>query len=95
MATGLENLPSASWEVNRGWMLAVNRASDLDAWVRLLALHDDEDLADAEPKTIRCAPMAGSDDGDPWRRSRETQLCSVPEYPDPRPPPESASRPPS
>ncbi|MDV9202676.1 IS1380 family transposase, partial [Streptomyces sp. Wh19] len=34
-AMGLDNLPSASWEVNCGWMLAANLASDLDAWVRL------------------------------------------------------------
>lgn len=39
-AMGLDNLPSQSWEVNRGWMLAANIAADLDAWVRLLALHD-------------------------------------------------------
>ncbi|WP_226966662.1 transposase [Streptomyces phaeolivaceus] len=52
-ATGLDNLPSASWEVNRGWMLAANLASDLDAWVRLLTLHDVEGLTDAEPKTMR------------------------------------------
>jgi hypothetical protein len=52
-AMGLGNLPSASWEVNRGWMLAANLAADLDAWVRLLALHDIDDLADAEPDTMR------------------------------------------
>nr|WP_230989840.1 transposase [Streptomyces luteolifulvus] len=52
-AMGLDNLPSASWEVNCGWMLAANLASDLDAWVRLLALHDVEGLADAEPETMR------------------------------------------
>jgi hypothetical protein len=52
-AMGLDNLPSQSWEVNRGWMLAANRAADLDAWVRLLALHDIDDLADAEPDTMR------------------------------------------
>jgi len=52
-AMGLDNLPSASWEVNRGWMLATNLAADLDAWVRLLALHDIEGLADAEPDTMR------------------------------------------
>ncbi|MGW4750283.1 IS1380 family transposase [Streptomyces sp. NPDC004290] len=51
-AMGLGNLPSASWEVNRGWVLAANLAADLDAWVRLLALHD-TDLADAEPDTMR------------------------------------------
>jgi hypothetical protein len=52
-AMGLDNLPSASWEINRGWMLAANIAADLDAWVRLLALHDIEGLADAEPDTMR------------------------------------------
>jgi hypothetical protein len=52
-AMGLRNLPSKSWEVNRGWMLSANLAADLDAWVRLLALHDIEDLADAEPDTMR------------------------------------------
>jgi hypothetical protein len=52
-AMGLDNLPSASWEVNRGWMLAANLASDLDAWVRLLTLHDIDGLADAEPDTMR------------------------------------------
>ncbi|MEV6398098.1 hypothetical protein AB0M39_25555 [Streptomyces sp. NPDC051907] len=34
-----------SWEINRGWMLSANLVSDLDAWVRLLALHDIDDLA--------------------------------------------------
>ncbi|MGW0391439.1 transposase [Streptomyces sp. NPDC003042] len=52
-AMGLNNLPSQSWEVNRGWMLAANLAHDLDVWVKLLALHDVDDLADAEPDTIR------------------------------------------
>lgn len=48
-AMGLDNLPSASWEVKRGWMLAAN----LDAWVQLLALHNVDGLADAEPDTMR------------------------------------------
>lgn len=52
-AMGLRNLPSSSWQVNTGWMLACNLAADLDAWLRLLALHDREDLADAEPDTMR------------------------------------------
>lgn len=52
-AMGLHNLPSKSWEINRGWMLSANLAAGLDAWVRLLALHDTEDLADAEPDTMR------------------------------------------
>ena len=52
-AMGLHNLPAKSWTSNRGWMLAANVAADLDAWLRLLALHDQEDLADAEPQTMR------------------------------------------
>ncbi|MFZ3475795.1 IS1380 family transposase [Streptomyces sp. 4.24] len=52
-AMGLHNLPSSSWEINRGWMLSANLACDLDAWIRLLALHDIDGLADAEPDTMR------------------------------------------
>ncbi|MFI6663111.1 transposase [Streptomyces sp. NPDC050523] len=52
-AMGLGNLPSASREVNRGWILAANLAADLDAWVRLPALHDIDDLAHAEQDTMR------------------------------------------
>ena len=35
--------------VNRGWVLAANIASDLDAWTRLLGLHDQPDLAPPNP----------------------------------------------
>lgn len=52
-ATGLRNLPSKAWSVNPGWMLAANLAADLDAWTRLLGLHDDEGLVRAEPATMR------------------------------------------
>jgi Transposase DDE domain group 1 len=52
-AMGLDNLPSQSWEVNRGWMLAANIAADLDAWLPLPALHDIDGPADAEPDTVR------------------------------------------
>jgi hypothetical protein len=52
-ATGLRNLPSQSWDINRGWVLAANIAADLDAWTRLLGLHDQPDLARAEPETLR------------------------------------------
>ncbi|MFJ3921667.1 transposase [Streptomyces sp. NPDC090022] len=44
---------SKSWQVNAAWMLTCNLAADLDAWLRLLALHDQDDLADAEPDTMR------------------------------------------
>jgi hypothetical protein len=50
---GLQNLPSRSWRVNRAWVLAANIATDLDAWHRLLGLHDQPDLTTAEPKTMR------------------------------------------
>jgi len=52
-ALGLHNLPSKDWTVNRGWMLTANIAADLDAWTRLLGLHDVPDLAGAEPATMR------------------------------------------
>jgi hypothetical protein len=52
-AMGLRNLPSKAWTTNRGWVLACNIACDLDAWTRLLGLHDQPDLAHAEPDTLR------------------------------------------
>ncbi|MFJ6694976.1 transposase [Streptomyces sp. NPDC091272] len=52
-ALGLRNLPSKSYAVNTGWMLTANLAANLDAWVRLLGLHDSDGLADAEPDTMR------------------------------------------
>jgi len=50
---GLRNLPSKTWLVNCGWVLAANLAADLTAWIRLLGLHDCDDLKDAEPGTLR------------------------------------------
>ena len=52
-AMGLRNLPSKTWQVNKGWALAANIAADLTAWARLLGLHDQPDLRDAEPDTLR------------------------------------------
>ncbi|MFC4016315.1 IS1380 family transposase [Nonomuraea purpurea] len=52
-AMGLRNLPSKTWNVNVGWVLTCNLAADLDAWTRLLGLHDDAELARAEPQTLR------------------------------------------
>ena len=52
-AMGLRNLPSKTWQVNKGWVLASNIAADLTAWARLLGLHDREDLRNAEPDTLR------------------------------------------
>jgi hypothetical protein len=52
-AMGLRNLPSKAWTVNRGWVLAANIAADLTCWLQLLGLHDQADLAHAEPDTLR------------------------------------------
>jgi hypothetical protein len=52
-AMGLRNLPSKSWTVNQGWVLTCNIAADLAAWTRLLGLHDQPDLVNAEPDTLR------------------------------------------
>jgi hypothetical protein len=52
-AMGLRNLPSKTWAVNCGWVLAANLAADLAAWCRLLGLYDQDDLKDAEPDTLR------------------------------------------
>jgi hypothetical protein len=50
---GLGLLPSKSWRLNAAWVLAATIAADLDAWTRLLLLHDEPELATAEPATIR------------------------------------------
>ena len=50
-ATGLNHLPSTSFDINQAWILAVGLACDLLAWLRLLCLSGD--LAHAEPKTLR------------------------------------------
>jgi hypothetical protein len=52
-AMGLRNLPSKTWQVNKGWVIAANIAADLTAWTRLLGFHDREDLKEAEPDTLR------------------------------------------
>ena len=50
---GLRNLPSKSWQVNCGWVIAANVAADLTAWARLLGLCDRDDLKEADPDTLR------------------------------------------
>jgi hypothetical protein len=52
-AMGLRNLPSKSWQVNAGWVIAANIAADLTAWTRLLGHHNDEEPRNAEPDTLR------------------------------------------
>ena len=49
---GLRGLPSKAFQVNEGWVLAANIAADLAAWTRLLG-HDDQELRDANPPTLR------------------------------------------
>ncbi|MGI5513757.1 IS1380 family transposase [Streptomyces sp. CA-106131] len=50
---GLGLLLSKSWQINAAWVLAATIAADLDAWTRLLLLHDEPELAAAEAETIR------------------------------------------
>ncbi|WP_430792088.1 transposase, partial [Actinoplanes sp. G11-F43] len=52
-AMGLRILPSHAWTINQGWVLTCNIAADLAAWLRLLGLHGQAGLADAEPETLR------------------------------------------
>jgi Transposase DDE domain group 1 len=52
-AMGLRGLPSKSWQVNCGWVIAANIAADLAAWTRLLGLGDDRELREADPGTLR------------------------------------------
>jgi Transposase DDE domain group 1 len=52
-AMGLRNLPSKTWQVNSGWVIAANIAADLAAWTRLLGHCNDEDLREADPDTLR------------------------------------------
>ena len=52
-AMGLRGLPSKSWQVNCGWVIAANIAADLAAWTRLLGLCDHEELREADPDTLR------------------------------------------
>ena len=52
-AMGLRNLPSKTWQVNVGWVLAANIAADLTAWTRLLGFRDDDELRAAAPDTLR------------------------------------------
>lgn len=51
--TGLANLPSASFAINRAWLALVLIAGDLLAWMKGLCLKGE--LARAEPKRLRYA----------------------------------------
>ncbi len=52
-AMGLRGLPSKTWQVNCGWVIAANIAADLAAWTRLLGHGDHAELRDADPDTLR------------------------------------------
>jgi hypothetical protein len=52
-AMGLRALPSKTWQVNTGWVIAANIAADLAAWTRLLGHCDDAELREADPDTLR------------------------------------------
>jgi hypothetical protein len=52
-AEGLGLLPTRTMRVNSAWLLAVALATDLRAWLQLLALDSGGDLARATPKILR------------------------------------------
>ena len=52
-AMGLRGLPSKTWQVNAGWVIAANIAAGLAAWTRLPGHCDDPGLRDANPDTLR------------------------------------------
>ena len=56
-AMGLRNLPSKTWQVNCGWILAASIAADLAAWTRLIGLYDQEGPHAAVPQTLRYRPL--------------------------------------
>ena len=58
-AMGLRNLPSKSWQVNCGWVIAANIAADLAAWTRLLGLCDDRETC-GKPTRTRSATGSGT-----------------------------------
>ena len=57
-AMGLRNLPSKTWQVNQGWVIAAKIAADLAAWTRLLCCCDDADLG--TPTRTRSATGSGT-----------------------------------
>ena len=52
-ATGIRNLPCHGYERNTAWLLAANIASDLLAYLQLLGLEPESELAAAEPESLR------------------------------------------
>jgi Transposase DDE domain group 1 len=52
-ATGIRSLPFHGYERNKAWLLAANLASGLTAYLQLLGLAGEAELAAAEPETLR------------------------------------------
>lgn len=52
-ATGIRTLPFHGYERNKAWLLAANLACDLLAYLQLLGLEPESELAAAEPETLR------------------------------------------
>ena len=50
---GLGRFPSRDFAINTAWLTAVMIAVDLLAFTQSILLHDDTELAKAEPKTLR------------------------------------------
>jgi hypothetical protein len=51
--TGLGRFPSKIFAINQAWLACALIAIDLIAWTQTTLLHDQPDLAKAEPKTLR------------------------------------------
>jgi DDE family transposase len=51
--TGLGRFPSKRFAINQAWLACTLIAIDLIAWAQTILLHDQPDLAKAEPKTLR------------------------------------------
>jgi Transposase DDE domain group 1 len=51
--TGLGRFPSRQFAINQAWLICALTAIDLLAWTQTMLLHDEPDLAHAEPKKLR------------------------------------------
>jgi Transposase DDE domain group 1 len=51
--TGLSRFPSQRFAINQAWLTCVLTAIDLITWTQTILLHDQPELAKAEPKTLR------------------------------------------
>jgi hypothetical protein len=92
-AMGLRNLPSKTWQVNAGWVIAANIAADLTAWTRLLGCRQRRtagrrpghpplpDLAHPRPP-LRPRPAANAEDQPELAmQGRVPRLLAAPQHP--------------